>query len=128
MEKELARYNALELAYLGDAVYELMVREHFLKTYASGVRDLNDHAFRVVKATSQAKAILALKEEFTEEEWGWIKYGRNAKNSLSRNSTAREYRYATGLETLFGALYLKGETLRLQEMLLRILEVLDEAH
>lgn len=129
MENELKRYNALELAYLGDAVFELMVREYFLRSLASGVGDLNAHVFKVVKATSQAKATLALQEKLTEEEWGYVKYGRNAnKSSLSRNSSAREYRYATGLETLFGAFYLKGDIPRLKEILGMILEVLHEEH
>ena len=119
MEESLARYNALELAYLGDAVYELGIRRRLLKD-AVGVAAMNKRAFQIVNAHTQAVVVKALEAELSAAEWEMVKYGRNAKGGSSRAATMGEYRYATGFETLLGGLYL-------QDALGRIDEIIDRA-
>lgn len=117
MEESLGRYNALQLAYLGDAVYELAVRSHLLKNHGEDVHALNKRAFALVNASSQAGAVQKLWAELTEEEMGYVKYGRNAKGGTSHRARMIDYRYATGLECLFGALFLKEQHERLQALI-----------
>lgn len=126
MEESLGRYNALQLAYLGDAVFELAVRSYLLQKYAQDVNALNKRAFAIVNASSQAKAVLKLEESLSEEERAFVKYGRNAKGGTSHRARMIDYRYATGLECLFGALYLKGQHERLRVLIEQAIAVTEE--
>lgn len=115
----LMQTNVLVLAYLGDAVYELEMRKHFIQSI-SNVNDLQKEMVRVVSAKGQALLLdKMLNNEFlTEEEYDWVRRGRNAKvTSRPKNTDIITYKHATAFETLIGFLYLSGKTNRLHEIL-----------
>lgn len=109
--------NGSELAYLGDAVLELLVRRRLL---ASGIRTaakLNRAALSYVKATVQSEAFSRIEGMLTEEETDFYRRGRNANGlSIPKSASALEYRRATGFESLFGALYLAGCEERIKQL------------
>ncbi len=108
--------NPLQLAYVGDAVYELFVRTAIL-TEGSNVKSLHREATKYVKARAQAQSVHMLDEFLTDREKYFVKKGRNAKiNSAPRNADLVDYKYATGFECLFGYLYLSGQEDRLLQL------------
>ncbi len=112
--------SSLQLAFLGDAVYELYVREHVLAEISGHVDKLNKASKKLSMAVTQAKiADLLVKEErLSEEELSVFKRGRNAKSaSLPKSCTPAEYRKATGLEALMGYLFLTDQKDRINELL-----------
>jgi ribonuclease-3 family protein len=109
--------SPLALAYLGDAVFELCVRQYITETYNTGVSKMNEYARRLVNAASQAEMYRKLEEVLTEEETAVIKRGRNAKSkSVPKKADVASYRRATGLEALFGYLYVCGRQGRIDEL------------
>ena len=109
--------SPLALAYLGDAVYELFVRETLLRKGGIGVNDLHQQAVKLVKASAQAELLHSVEDRLTETEKKVVKKGRNTKSTVPRNVVMADYRYSTGFEALIGYLYLKGEKERFQELL-----------
>ena len=108
--------GAAELAYLGDAVFELMVREKLLSD-GIAFRELNTHAQGFVSAPAQAAMYHKIFPMLAAEEQAVMKRGRNLHNfSRAKNARVAEYRHATGLETLFGWLHQQNETHRLTEI------------
>lgn len=106
------------LAYLGDAVFELIVRRRLLETGVSDPGRLNKMASRYVRAIEQSKAVALIEPYLTEEESAVYRRGRNANGiSIPHSASAVEYRRATGLEALFGYLYLQGKKDRMEELL-----------
>lgn len=122
-----AKYSPLVLAYVGDAVYEIMVR---LKTVNRGnlpVNKLHKTSSTFVCAPAQARMIKALEAELTEEEHAVFKRGRNAKSmSSAKNASMIDYRYATGFEALVGWLFLTEQFERLTLLVSRAFAVLEE--
>lgn len=117
-EQDIRTYSPLTLAYIGDAVFELVVRSILVERKNAQPEKLHKAATKVVKAGTQALLIEALKEELTEEELAVYKRGRNAKAvTRAKNATMSEYRRATGFEALMGYLYLKDETERMIELI-----------
>ena len=117
--------NPLELAYIGDAVYEVAVREKLLEQGIRKVNNLQKCAKEYVSAKSQTRILNELIEEefLTEEEISVVKHARNYKSvSKPKNTDILTYKYATGFEALIGYLYIKKETKRLEEILNKILE------
>ena len=113
-EREVNAQANLSLAYLGDAVYELLVRAHLMKNAALRASELHREAVQLVSAPSQARFAEKLLPVLTEEEFSVYKRGRNCHvNSVPQNADISQYHAATGLECLFGWLYLRGETERL---------------
>lgn len=113
-------YSSLQLAFFGDAVYELFVREHVLKNVSGHVDKLNRHTKRLSMAKTQARIadLLTADELLSEEELTVFRRGRNAKSaSVPKSCTPVEYRKATGLEALMGYLFLTGRTERVMELL-----------
>jgi len=107
----------LNLAYIGDAVFELMVRTHIINTNKAATNELHKAAKSYVCAAAQAEMYKALESVLTDDEIAVMKRGRNAKShSKAKNASVVDYRYATGMEALFGYLYLKNETKRLMEL------------
>jgi len=105
------------LAHVGDAVYELMVRTWLCETGASSAKNLHSRAVTFVSAKAQAAAVKKVMSFLDESEVAVFKRGRNAHvNSVPKGSTHEEYHAATGLEALFGFLYLSGCTERLNEL------------
>lgn len=105
---------ALSLAYIGDCIYDLVIRT-VLTTHEGGTnKSLHKKSSSIVKAESQAKLIEAIEDELTEEEMAIYKHGRNAKNASSaKNASIVAYRKATGIEALIGYLYLEQRQARL---------------
>ena len=115
--------NGLSLAFIGDAVYEIMVREHLLEHGSMPVKKLHIMAVEMVRASFQANAFDFLEPIVTEEENGILHRGRNASAThIPKGANAIEYRKATGVESLFGWLYLKGRNERIRELFEMILE------
>ena len=117
-EQDLRTYSPLTLAYIGDAVFELVVRTVLVERKNTQAEKLHKAATKIVKAETQAILIEALKENLTEEEMAVYKRGRNAKAvTRAKNATMSEYRRATGFEALMGYLYLKGDIDRMMELI-----------
>ena len=105
------------LAYLGDSVIELCVREHLVREGLSSSARLNSEALEYVKASKQAEAMKNILPLLTEEEESIFKRGRNmGHTNTPRSATVSEYRAATGMETLFGYLHLLGRRERIAEL------------
>lgn len=117
-EKDIRSYSALKLAYLGDAVFEIIIRTLIVEETGGPVKNLHKRASELVNAASQSNLIMALQEELTEEELAAYRHGRNAKtSSVAKHADIHDYRNATGLEALFGYLYLTGRSMRAVELL-----------
>ena len=121
MEKSIEfikrNYGSLTLAYIGDAYYELLARERIVGIGNCRVSDLNDEIKKYVTAVSQSRIVETLLPLLDENELYFYKYGRNAHNThRSKSAQALEYRRATGLECVFGFLYLSGSHSRAREL------------
>ena len=103
-------YSPLVLAYLGDAVFELYIRAMLVGKANTSVNELHRSALMYVSAGAQSGMYHRIISELTDEEQAVIKRGRNAKPHTARNAPVNEYRHATGLEALFGYLYIKGDS------------------
>ena len=118
VEQDIRTYSPLTLAYIGDAIFELVVRTVLVERKNTQAEKLHKAATKIVKAETQALMIEALKEDLTEEELAVFKRGRNAKAmTRAKNDTMSEYRRATGFEALMGYLYLKGDMARMIELI-----------
>lgn len=121
--EDIAMLSPLQLAYIGDAVYELLVRTYLLSRDLS-VNELHKGATKYVRAGAQANIVHSLEEILTEKEINIVKKGRNAKTNTSpKNADMIDYKYATGFEALFGYLYLKSEEDRIYELFEKIIEL-----
>ena len=114
--------NNLVLAYLGDAVYELYVREHLIKNGLCKVKDLQQSSVKWVSANAQARILYELldKNFLKEEEIDVMKRGRNAHSHQNRKTDIITYKKATGFETLVGYLYFNDKA-RLEELMKEVL-------
>ena len=116
-EIDLRDYSPLTLAYIGDGIYELVIRTIMVKRANGPVQRVHKRVSTLVKAAAQAEMSERLLPELTEEETAVLKRGRNAKSyTKAKNATVSEYRKATGLEALFGYLYLKKDMRRIVEL------------
>lgn len=117
MSEEIIPSSALVLAYLGDAVIELLVREKLSKTGISDVGELNKLSRSYVQASYQSHAVENILPHLCEKELAVFKRGRNAHTSSHpKSSSVVEYRRATGFEALMGYLYSSGNTERAREL------------
>lgn len=118
MEKrQIDAISNLGLAHIGDGVYELMCRSYLCAKGEHTLKRLHLDSIQLVKAPTQAKFADKLKPHLTEEEYAYYRRGKNAHtHAAPKSATPQEYSKATGLETLFGALYLAGKTDRLNEL------------
>lgn len=124
MEKELGlkpvdikTYSPLALAYIGDGVFDLIIRSYVLNGGNVQVNKMHRHTSNIVKAQAQAQMIKAIESLLNEEEIAVYKRGRNAKShTMAKNATMGDYRMATGFEALVGYLYLTGQNERLMEL------------
>ena len=113
----------LGLAHVGDGVYDLLCRTYLCAGGDKTVLKLHKNTVSMVKASAQAKFADKIKPLLTEEELGFFRRGKNAHTHAAPKAATRlEYAKATGLETLFGALYLMGRTERLNELFYKMLE------
>lgn len=111
---DIRTYSPLTLAYIGDAIYDLVIRTVIVGRANKPPNSLHKTVIKYVNAGTQARMIEALEEELTPEEEAVYHRGRNAKSYTSaKNASVADYRKATGLEALFGYLYLQDRTDRL---------------
>ena len=116
-------YSPLVLAYIGDAVYEVVVRSILVGRGNAQANRLHKEASTLVNAGAQSASLERIREELTEEEMQVFKRGRNATpHTYPKGATRQEYQIATGLEALFGWLYLQGETARLNTLFETMME------
>ncbi len=114
---DIKERSPLALAFVGDGVLELLARSHIVANSRAPAGVLHRKAVQIVSAKAQFAALKELMPILHEDELAVVKRGRNAtKASVSKNASAEEYRASTGLEALFGWLYLQDETQRLQEL------------
>jgi len=116
-DSEISTISNLGLAHLGDGVYELLIRIWLCRQGKSTAKGLHKAAVSYVAASAQAKAMGQLMPHLTEAEQAVYRRGRNARvNTMPQSASPEEYHAATGLEALFGYLYLKGETGRINQL------------
>ncbi len=123
---EIQEYNGTSLAYMGDAVMSMYVREHLLSKGYQKSKVLQKMSESWVSAKAQAVFLNQLEEEnfFTEEEWAIVLRGRNTNpKTKAKNADVITYRKATGLEAIFGWLYLTRQEERLNQLWFRIREI-----
>ncbi|MDO5541584.1 MAG: ribonuclease III domain-containing protein [Eubacteriales bacterium] len=115
---DLREYSPLVLAYIGDDVYDLIIRTMLVKKSNIQVQKLHRKASAIVKAPAQAELIKKIYPLLTEEEEHVYKRGRNAKSyTKAKNASTVDYRKATGLEALIGYLYLKKDVKRIIDLI-----------
>ena len=116
-DTDLRTYSPLTLAYIGDGVYELIVRTVLVKRGNCPVNRLHKQASSLVKAASQSAMMEVLEPMLTEEEAGVYRRGRNAHSpTMATHAPMSDYRRATGFEALIGYLYLKEDFTRMTEL------------
>ena len=116
-QKDVNAMPALTLAYLGDCIYELVIRTVLVERGITHVSELNRAAVSYVRASVQKDIFFAIENELDEEETAVYKRGRNVKSSsCPKNASIADYHTATGFEALMGYLYAKGRTERLLEL------------
>lgn len=128
-ENKLITMSPLVLAYLGDTVYESYIREYLItKNINKKVNDLHKTAIKYVKAKSQANIIHELENELTEEEIRIYKRGRNQKShTKAKNADVVDYKCATGFESLIGYLYLSKDIERLEYIVYKGIEIIENS-
>ena len=111
------QYNGVTLAYIGDAAFEILVREYLLLSGYTKVDNLHKIAIKLTSAEGQEKAFDIMQSHLTEDEMGIYKRGRNAKSDRkARNASLASYKKATGFESLIGFLYLERNFDRISEL------------
>ena len=106
-DTDIRTYSPLTLAYIGDSIYDLIIRTMLVEKGNAQVNRLHQRASKLVKAVAQKDLVHAIMELLTEEELGVFKRGRNAKSvTTAKNASVTDYRTATGFEALIGYLYL----------------------
>ena len=116
-EKDLRTYSPLTLAYIGDGVYELVIRTVLVKKGNCPVNQLHRKASSLVRAASQSAMMEFIEPMLTEEEHSVYRRGRNAHSpTMAKHATMADYRRATGFEALMGYLYLKEDFGRIVEL------------
>ena len=122
-DEQLQTISVLGLAHIGDGVYELLVRTWLCANGKTTSKGLHNQTVSYVRAPAQARAVEKITENLSDAEQAVYKRGRNAKvNSVPKNADISDYHSATGLETLFGYLYLRGERDRINELFGLIVE------
>ena len=110
-------YSPLTLAYLGDAVYEIIIRSIIVSQSNAPVQKLHKRSSDLVKASAQAGIIKRIEDILSEDELAVYKRGRNAKSyTVAKNASMTDYRMATGFEALMGYLFLQGRMERILEL------------
>ncbi len=127
-EVDIKEYSPLTLAYIGDSIYDLLIKSLVVNQGNRPVQKLHCMTSSYVQASAQSKMMRAMQEHLTEQEHAVYKRGRNAKSvSPAKNQSVTDYRRATGFEALLGYLYLSKEYERLFELVKLGLESMEEA-
>lgn len=126
-EVDVQEYSPLTLAYIGDGIYDLVIRTLVINRGNKQVQKLHQETSALVQASAQSRMMRVLQEKLTEEEHAVYKRGRNAKSvSPAKNQSVTDYRRATGFEALMGYLYLKKDWKRMLELIRDGLDSLEE--
>ncbi len=124
---DATQLSPLALAFMGDTVYDLLVREMLITEANRPAKKLHECAVKRVRASAQAAAYEKIIPLLSPEEEAVLRRGRNAHvNHIPKNGNCKDYHYATALETLFGYLYLSGREDRLRELFSQIIEAEGE--
>ena len=116
-EVDINSYSPLALAYIGDSIYDLIIKTMVINEGNAQVQKLHKKTSSLVQASTQSLMMRTMQEHLTEEEHGVYKRGRNAKSvSPAKNQSITDYRRATGFEALMGYLYLKKDWKRMLEL------------
>ncbi|MBQ5917545.1 MAG: ribonuclease III domain-containing protein [Lachnospiraceae bacterium] len=126
-KQDICSYSPLTLAYIGDGVYELVVRSMIVTEANAPVNKLHKRSSELVKAETQAKMALHFRDNdlLSEEELRVLKRGRNAQSyTKAKNASVSDYRWATGFEALIGYLYLSDKNDRMLEIIAMGLKII----
>ncbi|WP_075720515.1 Mini-ribonuclease 3 [Roseburia sp. 499] len=119
---DIRSYSPLALAYIGDGIYDLVIRSMIVGKGNTQANQLHRQTSQLVKAHTQSEMIEVLLPELSEEEMAVYKRGRNAKSpTMAKNATMTDYRRATGFEALMGYLYLENQMERMMELIKKAL-------
>lgn len=122
-KRDIRTYSPLALAYIGDAVYDLVVRSVVTDGANTQVNQLHKKAVRHVSAKAQSLALKSLEGELSDQEADIVRRGRNTKmHTTAKNASLKEYREATGFEALLGYLYLTDNVDRLFYIIKKAME------
>ena len=125
-KKDIRTYSPLTLAYIGDGIFDLIIRTIVVDKGNTSPNELHRHTSSIVKAHTQALMVEALEKELTPEEYVVYRRGRNAKSvTTAKNASVADYRKATGFEALMGYLYLEDKFERAVFLTKRALEILQ---
>ena len=128
-EVDAAGYSPLVLAYIGDCIYDLIIKTMIISRGNKQVHKLHEETSRFVQASTQSLMMREMQGHLTEEEHAVYRRGRNAKSvSPAKNQSITDYRRATGFEALLGYLYLKKEYQRVMDLVKIGLDSLDEEY
>ncbi|HJB15353.1 MAG TPA: ribonuclease III [Candidatus Blautia excrementipullorum] len=117
-DQDIRSYSPLTLAYIGDGVYELVVRTILVKNGNCPVNRIHKKASSLVKASAQSEIMGKIEDQLTEEEHAVYRRGRNAHSpTMAKHATMADYRRATGFEALMGYLYLREEYTRMLDLI-----------
>lgn len=121
---DIRTYSPLTLAYIGDAVFEVIIRTLIVEKGQRAANTLHKHTTKVVCAQTQAKMVDAVYECLTEEEQDIYRRGKNTKlHSTAKSASLADYRKATGFEALCGYLFLKDDTVRITQLVRQAIEM-----
>lgn len=124
---EVRMMQPLVLAYIGDAIFELFIRNYLVNKNDGHVNDYHRESIRYVRAGAQAEIIHALEPELTDEEWTIVKRGRNQKSAtVPKNADLSDYKYATGFEALLGYLFYIGDYEKLMAVMNKATEIIKD--
>lgn len=123
-EQKARQFSPLTLAFLGDSVYELMIRTAIVQQGSTASKNLHNAKIKLVCAFYQAR--VSEKLVFTEQEQAIFQRGRNAVSTIPKSASPADYRKATGLEAVFGYLHLSGNAQRLKELFQQIWDMQTE--
>ncbi len=124
--QDIRTYSPLTLAYIGDAIFDVIIRSILVNKGNTAVNNLHKKASSIVKAGTQAALVKVLEDEFTEEEADYYRRGRNSKpHTKAKNASTMEYLDATGFEAVMGFLYLTGNMDRACELVKKGIEKLE---
>lgn len=122
-KQEINAISNLGLAHMGDCVYEILCRSYLCAQGRQTVKGLHRQSVALVNAPTQAKLVQVILPLLTEEETDYYRRGKNAhSHAAPKAATAQQYAMATGLEALFGALWLQGKHTRLTELFQKMME------
>jgi ribonuclease-3 family protein len=122
MEKEV---SSLALAYLGDAVLEIHIRDYVIRMGKTKIDQLHRSAVKFVNAKAQSKIYDSIQNLLNDDEMVILRKGRNAKKNIPKNVEMVDYRKSTGVEALLGYLFLKGDNDRIKELVNYIISTIE---